>query len=129
MKHQPARAASPPLPKRSDVERRFAADLAVRLRAGEILHYAEQAVTFVLGNSDAGAVRYTPDFEVIHADGRIEYVETKGGYVREDADVKFKLACATRPFFSWAMLQWTKKGGWVVLREHNPYRCISEGKP
>ncbi len=60
----------------------------------------------------ADRTTYTPDFLVVTPE-RIEIHETKGGFIRDDAIVKFKMARELYPWFEWIMYQ--KKGKvWIV---------------
>jgi hypothetical protein len=45
------------------------------------------------------------------ADGTVEMHEVKGGYIRDDALVKFKVARELYPQFRWRMWQYDK-GEW-----------------
>ena len=68
---------------------------AIRLRLGHRLHY-------------------TPDFWVLRADGTQELHEVKGGFVREDAVVKFKAAAAMwGRAYRFYLAQW-KGGEWRI---------------
>ena len=79
--------------------------LAERKRAGEIVWYAFEAITFVL----PGGVRYTPDFIVQLANGELEAHEVKG-FWQDDARVKIKLAQGTFPWRFLAIMGKKKKG-------------------
>lgn len=68
-------------------ERAYAFDLELLRLAGDIQSYRFEPLKFVLGK---GAV-YTPDFEVVLADGLLEYHEVKG-FWREAARVRIKVA-------------------------------------
>lgn len=59
---------------------------------------------------------YTPDFQVITKDGEIEFHEVKGGFIEDDAMVKFKVAAEQYPEFRWILVQQkTVKSGWSIL--------------
>lgn len=75
-------------------ESEYAMILESRKRAGEIVDYKFEAVTLKL----AANTRYTPDFYVVFPD-RIELHEVKGGFWRDDARVKIKVAAAMYPEF------------------------------
>lgn len=60
----------------------------------------------------ADDTRYTPDFVCVHKDGAISAHEVKGGFVRDDAKVKFKVACEMYPLFRWVWAQ-KVKGVWA----------------
>jgi hypothetical protein len=68
-------------------ERAYAFELEVLKRTGRIQSYGFERIKFVLGK---GSV-YTPDFEVVLADGFLEYHEVKGHW-REAARVRIKVA-------------------------------------
>ncbi len=98
-------ATSRPQPQRGTMnktERRYADWLATR---GGCWRY--EPVTLRL----APGVRYTPDFVVWDANGRLSFVEIKGGFVRDDARVKFLLARKLFPEFKFTAMQW-KDGEW-----------------
>jgi hypothetical protein len=85
--------------------------LAEHKRAGEVIWYAFEAITFVL----PGGVRYTPDFVVQLASGEIEIHEVKGHW-QEDARQKIKIAQGVFPFRFLAIVGKKKKGvyTWTV---------------
>lgn len=66
-----------------------------------------------------GGLRYTPDFTVFFVPVTtnvtlIKFIEVKGGFIRDDAMVKFKAAKAHWPDIGFEM--WQKKGGtWTRL--------------
>ena len=92
-------------------EAEYAALLESRKIAGDIVWYAFEGVTFKL----AADTRYTPDFAVMLADGRMEMHEVKG-FWRDDAKIKIKVAAAMFPFRFVALKKRSKKsgGGWDV---------------
>jgi hypothetical protein len=92
-------------------EAEYAALLESRKIAGEIAWYAFEGVTFKL----AADTRYTPDFAVMLADGRMEMHEVKG-FWRDDAKIKIKVAAEMFPFRFVALKKRSKKsgGGWDV---------------
>ena len=67
-------------------ERRYAAWLELRLRAGQIQHYS-----FEIKIRLAKKCYYTPEFHVIDQNGQHEFHEVKG-FWRDDARVKIKVA-------------------------------------
>jgi hypothetical protein len=92
-------------------ERRRWVELEAMKRAGVIRDCKYNAVTLLL----ADRCRYTPDFLVEHADGRLELEETKG-FWRDDARVKIKVAARLYPMFTFTALRLRKQrdgGGWV----------------
>jgi hypothetical protein len=62
---------------------------------------------------------YTPDFQVVNdATGEIELHEVKGGWIEDDAMVKFKTAAAMFPEYRWKLVQQKKTTGpWETLRD------------
>jgi len=94
----------------NSTEQRYADILAWRVHAEEIKAFVFEAVKFRL----ADRTTFTPDFLVITLDDRVELHEVKGGWVREDAWLKFKIAREMYPYFSWQMHQW-KQGEWTQI--------------
>jgi hypothetical protein len=82
------------------------------LRAGEIRRYAFEALNLRLGEHTF----HRPDFYVVTTEGRIEIREVKGGFIREDAKTKFKMAAAQFPEFCWQMWQWANRR-WTKILE------------
>lgn len=98
--------------------------------------YFEQ-VTLYLSDPQKGVKRvsFTPDFFVIMADGTVRIDEVKGGFIREDADMKFKIAASRFPWVWWRMVQYKKRGkttGFETIRElgriHGHSALINGGK-
>lgn len=81
--------------------------------------FAKKEATGHLGDGwvklRAGTERcfYCPDFLAVGADGKVEFHEVKGRYVRDDSRVKFQAARMTYPFFRWVWAQKTK-AGWKI---------------
>lgn len=91
-------------------EAAFGLILEAQARRGDILRYRFQPVTLRLGDD----CRYTPDYMVEREAGKPEFVEIKGGFVRDDALVKFKVAKEMHDWADFSM--WQKfKGGWRRL--------------
>jgi len=88
----------------------YTIELDWQKREGKIERWAFQALKFRL----ADRTWFTPDFIVWLEGGRLRIVEIKGGYVREDSAVKFKVARDLYPEFEWVCLQRTK-AGWREL--------------
>ena len=94
-------------------EAEYAAILEKMKRAGEIVDYKYEAVTFRL----APKTTLTPDFYV-KLENEIQIHEVKGGLIRDDAGAKFKIAAELFPEFRWIMMQKkNQKTGWVKIRE------------
>lgn len=85
-----------------------------RRLAGEVRRYRAHAVTLLL----ADRLRYTPDWVIWLPDGRVEYLEVKGGHVHDDARAKFKMAVEQFPehTFYWAQKLRIKEGGWKLVK-------------
>lgn len=83
---------------------------AKRLR-GEIQQWSWESVKLKL----ADQTWYCPDFRVITADGTEEFHETKG-FMREDANVKLKVAAELHPYRFRLVRQLPKRdgGGWEL---------------
>ena len=90
------------------LESEYAACLNLQKAAGEILDWKYESVKLKL----ASKTFYTPDFQVITADGFVEYHETKG-FWEDDARVKIKMAAAAFPWFKFIAIQ-KKKGIWTT---------------
>lgn len=103
---KPERGASGRMNK---TETRYAAILEARKRADEIVEYRFGAVTLLLADD----TRYTPDFFVEMPDGYIECHEVKGGFIRDRALIKPKVAAAMYPRWIFRLCQ--RKGGeWTI---------------
>lgn len=68
--------------------------LEAKKRNGEIRDYAYESLTLKLAKD----TRLTVDFMVISKDDELELHEVKGGFVREDAWMKLKIAASLFPF-------------------------------
>jgi hypothetical protein len=90
-------------------ELRYASEwLEPRRLLGEILRWDFEPVKLRLADSTYLA----PDFRVILAEGTEEYHEVKGGFIREDAWIKLKIAAELHPYvFRMAQL---RNGAWTV---------------
>ena len=95
----------------NNLERKYADELWIRYLAKEIIAYKFESLKFRL----ADKTWYTPDFVVFYKDW-IEIVEIKG-FLREDANVKFKVCAELYPQFIWKMIKWVRGKGWVVMKE------------
>lgn len=94
------------------LETRYAAELEARRLAGEIVCWRFEKHTLVI----ADACRYTPDFEVLLADGTKEFHEVKGHW-EDDALVKIKVAAELFDEYRFFGVTATPKkegGGWTV---------------
>jgi hypothetical protein len=92
----------------NQTEREHANTLEVQKNIGIIKSYLFEKVTFKLGYRTT----YTPDFFVEMSNGSFEVHETKGGFIRDDAIAKFKIAASMFPFRFF--LYQKIKGDWSV---------------
>jgi len=78
--------------------------------AGEVVWWRFEGIKLRLADNTF----YTPDFDVMKADGMMEIHEVKG-YWEDDARVKIKVAAEQYPFVFLAIKAVAKKngGGWV----------------
>lgn len=120
---KPYRQAKPRGPNKWEAE--YEIELKARLHSSEIIWYGFEAITLRL----ADRTTYTPDFVVMYPDRSIEVVEIKG-FLREDANVKFKVAAELFPFV-FLMLRKKKVsegGGWEYMRSLDGYRKFANAK-
>lgn len=96
-----------PKPRMNKTETRYALHLEYLRRTGQIAEYHFERLTIRL----ADRTRYTPDFLVILPSGRQEIHEVKGGFIREDAILKWKIAAEMNPWWKFVWAQW-KEGEW-----------------
>ena len=97
-------------------EDRYAWELLVGQRQGQILDFQFERMVFRLTTPTRGVkvVSYTPDFCVVLLDGSIRFDEVKGPFIREDADLNFKMAADLFPWFGWRMIQFTGRGVKII---------------
>lgn len=97
-------------PAMNKIERDYHEHLHSRLRSGEILWHAFEAITLKLGHD----LRYTIDEFVMVADGALQAHEVKGDYEREDSKIKRRAAAA---LFPWPLYLVTRNGdGWKLTQ-------------
>ena len=82
---------------RSKAEARYAGHLEGLRVVGKIREARYEAFRVTL----ADKTTLTADFWVVLPDMRVEIHEVKGGYTREDAWIKLKIAAAMWPWFRW----------------------------
>ena len=82
------RTAQPTRGKLNGTEQRYAKRLEDRKRAGEVVAYWYEAIKFRLADGSW----FCPDFFVVLASGLCELHECKGGFTREAALVRLKVA-------------------------------------
>lgn len=88
--------------KRSAPEMHMEAILMFQFRSGEIRKYESESIKLSVGDP---CCWYRPDFSVHLNDGRLRFIEMKGGFIREDAMVKFRSAKKQYPYFEFEMWQ------------------------
>ena len=92
-------------------EARYAEYLEALRLTGEIAGWDYECHTFKLAKD----CRLTPDFEIRHNDGSIEYADVKGWQSTDDALVKTKCAAEKFFWFRWSHVKERSKrdgGGW-----------------
>lgn len=85
-------------------EKAYASLLELQKRAGAILDYRFEAVKLRL----ADLTFYSPDFLVVKEDC-FELHEVKGGFIRDDAMVKIKVAAESFPWIKFMLCQYKGK--------------------
>ena len=100
-------------------EQEYALELEARRQAREILWWGFEAIKLKL----TGRTFYTPDFVVVHMFncGVPSFVEIKG-FLRDDANVKFKVAAELFPWAEFSMYRKRKVsegGGWELMKHLN----------
>jgi len=95
------------------VEQAYAGVLELLKRASEIRDYSFERIKLRIGE----ACWYTPDFMVLSKENEIEFHEVKGGFITDDALVKFKAVCELYPYFKFIMMQHKGKQ-WKRIREN-----------
>ena len=104
MGERPAPAASPDPAGMNRTEAAYSRRLDRMRAAGEILAWRYEALTFRLGHR----CNYTPDFLVI-TPVEVQIHEVKGGFVREDGLIKWKLAAERHPEFRFFLCRLVKQ--------------------
>lgn len=95
----------PPSTYKSKAEERYAFQLEMRKRAGEIVDWRYEPMALNIGAD----TRYVPDFLVVRNDGTIEFQEVKG-FMRDQARVKIRVAASMLRWFDFSIV-WSRKGG------------------
>jgi len=93
----------------NSLEARYASHLQVLQQTGEIHSFCFERHNLKL----ADRTYYKPDFEVMLPDGSIEFHEVKG-FMRDDANVKLKVAAQQFPQYVFRLVQWDRKNGWMT---------------
>lgn len=98
--------------KKNKTEQRFERDFLVPAKlAGDLEDYKFERIKLILGDGTT----YTPDFFGKWANGVLQFWEIKGGYIHEDARVKFNAAAEQYQEFAFSLHQW-KGGEWRTLK-------------
>lgn len=95
-----------PQQKMNKLEAEYAQRLEIEKKTGAIIWYKYEGIKLRLADNTF----YTPDFFVLCADGFLEVRETKGGWFRDDAKVKIKIAASMYPFRFFVIRK--TKNGW-----------------
>lgn len=82
------------------------------LKRDYVGEHRAHAITLKIGNG----CRYTPDFVTFQADGRLEAWEVKGGFFRDDAKVKIKVAAQQFPTIQFHLVTKGKHGTFEIHR-------------
>ena len=90
------------------LEHAWSSVLFARQMAGEILAWKYASVSFRVGHD----CKYTPDFIVVLADGRLELQECKG-FMRDDALVKLRACRELYPWLPLRLIRAAKGGAWI----------------
>ena len=95
----------------NNTEKSYQDHLELLYRAGEILWYKFEGITFKLADN----LRYTPDFILMNKSGELEAIEVKSWWVG-DAKAKIKMASESFPIKFTAVYAKPKKdgGGWKI---------------
>lgn len=92
-------------------ERLFSQILDGMKRDGIVAEWRFENEIFDIGNG----LTYRPDFPTLFADGSKTYYETKGEQIWEKNRIKFLIAAALFPEYTWVMIQRKSSGQWVEL--------------
>jgi len=86
---------------------------------GLIDHFMFEQITLYLSDPAYGTKRvsYTPDFVCVLPDGTVRVDEIKGPFIREDSELKFKIAADRFPWIHWRMIQYKKGQGFKTIRD------------
>jgi hypothetical protein len=107
---QPIRQAKKKQPNKT--ERRFEIEfLEPWKHEKSIADYYFEEIKLKLANG----VLYIPDYAVIEEIGALTIYEVKGGFIREDAKIKLKVAASQFKHFKFYLAQYDK-GEWAITR-------------
>lgn len=104
---------------RSKLEAEYDGTLMLRQREGLIVDYGYERIRLRL----PGDLWYTPDFDVLEADGAVSLIECKG-WMREVARDRLRSAVASYPGFRWHILGVERQ----LVRLHQPQDVPSARK-
>ena len=102
---------------KSKLEKRYAAFLELRLRAGEIVKWRYEAISLRIGSG----ARYCPDFYVLLSDGSAWFDECKGHW-REAARVRFLAAVDLYPEFRWRVVTAGARRGFDIKTPEETFK-------
>ena len=101
--------------KRNETEKLFERDNLVPWKlAGVVIEYRVEPLNFRIGK---GKCFYKPDYLAVTDEGRLQIHEVKGGFIREDAHIKFRVASLLYPWFEWHLWQW-ENDMWQCIEKH-----------
>lgn len=114
-KTEPAKPKRTPRDRMNKTEARWhTGDILPRLRSGALIWCEHEALKLRVGMERTW---YTPDYAALRSDGTLEITEVKGGYIHEDARVKFQAAARLYPWMHWRMVQWVR-GSWRTVYDY-----------
>lgn len=113
---------------RSKTEAAYNAILYYRIKAGEIKSFLYEPKPPLILHSIGRGRTYQPDFLVCPIEGQPWYVEVKGGFIREDAMLKFEWAALVNPDKEFIMIQY-KDRIWSTVKHIKAGVDITPKKP
>ena len=110
-RQEPKPKATPLKSRMNKWEQQYATTLRLRQHAGEVRAFWFEPIKFRLARLGF----YTPDFMVILEDWSVVFHEVKG-HMREDANVKIKVAAEQFPFPFYLITKEKGQSGWTTTR-------------
>jgi hypothetical protein len=108
---RPPARADRPADGMNGIERSFWRGVLEPARArGDLVACWREPLKFRLG----GRCWFCPDFAAVEPDGRLVLIELKGGWFRDDARVKTKVAASLYPHFGWLLVFRERRHGWRI---------------
>ncbi len=108
LEKRPAPAAKNCVGGMNKTEEAYARRLNAQMLSGEIISWRYEPISFRL----AYRCQYLPDFLVVTRD-ELQIHEVKGGFVREDAWIKWKMAAEQNPEFRFYLCMYSG-GRWKI---------------